>query len=73
MSSLKVFCINTSDLSFSQRHSFSMWLMMSRAVNFIGLCPSINLSPACSSKKVCLLDFLILDLRLVATREVDSS
>jgi hypothetical protein len=51
MSSLKVLCIETIDLSFSQGHSFSMWLMISRAVNFIGSCPSISLSPACSARR----------------------
>jgi hypothetical protein len=53
ISSLKVFCISTSDLSFSHKYSFKMCTMMSRAVNFSGSRPSPSLSLACSIKKVC--------------------
>ena len=52
ISSLKVFCISTSDLSFSHRHSFKMCAMMFKAVNFSGSRPSSSLSFACSIRKV---------------------
>ncbi len=48
ISSLKVFCISTSDLSFSHRHSFKMCAMMFRAMNLSGSRPSSSLSFACS-------------------------
>ncbi len=42
ISSLRVFCRSTSDLSFSHRHSFKMCAMMFRAVNFSGSRPSFS-------------------------------
>ena len=52
ISSLKVFCISMSDLSFSHKQSFSMCAMMLRAVNLSGSTPSSSSSSACSIKKV---------------------